>query len=149
MKKTITILGKKFTLNDDEEYQGKISIWGRETEVWIETELEDDYENNIIERINWLNENRDAVISAFMEKNDHYVGVINEMIESGEFKADKPITEEDYANALFVRYLNIIESGDETEISLDLDAEPDYLLGHLACMEISSVYKVECGGING
>ena len=32
---------------------------------------------------------------------------------------------------------------------LDLDAEPDYLLGHLACMEIDSEYGVECGGING
>ena len=32
---------------------------------------------------------------------------------------------------------------------LDLEAEPDYLLGHLACMEIDSKYGVECGGING
>ena len=32
---------------------------------------------------------------------------------------------------------------------LDLDAEPDYLMGHLACMEIDSEYGVECGGING
>ena len=39
--------------------------------------------------------------------------------------------------------------GRNSEFSLDLDAEPDYLLGHLACMEIDSNYEVECGGING
>ena len=39
--------------------------------------------------------------------------------------------------------------GRETDFMLDLDADPDYLMGHLACMEIDSAYGVECGGMNG
>ena len=43
----------------------------------------------------------------------------------------------------------IYVKGNKTDFMLDLDAEPDYLMGHLACMEIDSEYGVECGGING
>ena len=89
------------------------------------------------------------VVDAFMEENDHFVDVINEMIESRDFDVDEQISQEDFEDALFVNNVLIFLRGRNSEFSLDLDAEPDYLLGHLACMEIDSNYEVECGGING
>lgn len=148
MEKMITILGQSFRLEED-SYVGRLEIWGRETDVFIETEGGEECEKFIRERIDWLNANRDEVIAPFMEENDHLVEIINEMIAKGEFKADAPITEQEFEEALFVRYLSIIERGERTEFTLDLDAEPDYLLGHLGYMEIDSVYEVEFSGMNG
>lgn len=84
-----------------------------------------------------------------MEANDHYVDVVNEMIDCGDFKADGPISADDFVNALFVDNVTIWVKGVDTDFALDLDAEPDYLLGHLAFMEIDSQYHVEFGGLNG
>ena len=84
-----------------------------------------------------------------MEENDHYVDVVNEMIACGDFKADGPISADDFVNALFVNNVTIWVKGADTDFALDLDAEPDYLLGHLAYMEIDSQYHVEFGGLNG
>lgn len=53
----------------------------------------EDVSHVVIEKINWLNDNKDKIIDIFMEENGHYVDVINEMIESGDFKADKRISE--------------------------------------------------------
>ena len=53
----------------------------------------------------------------------------------------------DNSNSIFLsRYFMVICG---KQWLLDLEAEPDYSLGHLACMEIDSEYGVECGDING
>lgn len=39
--------------------------------------------------------------------------------------------------------------GEGADFSFDLDAEPDYLLGHLAFMEVDREYEVEFSGLNG
>lgn len=148
MENKITILGKPFRLEKD-SYVGRLTIWGRETDVFIETEGGEECEKFIRSRIDWLNANRDEIITPFMEENDHMVEIINEMIAKDDFKADAPITEQEFEDALLVRYLSIIERGEETEFTLDLDAEPDYLLGHLGYMEIDSEYEVEFSGMNG
>lgn len=148
MENKITILGKPFRLEED-SYVGRLTIWGRETDVFIETEGGEECEKFIRSRIDWLNANRDEIITPFMEENDHMVEIVNEMIAKGDFKADAPITEQEFEDALLVRYLSIIERGEETEFTLDLDAEPDYLLGHLGYMEIDSEYEVEFSGMNG
>lgn len=148
MENKITILGKPFRLEED-SYVGRLTIWGRETDVFIETEGGEECEKFIRSRIDWLNANRDEIITPFMEENDHMVEIINEMIAKDDFKADAPITEQEFEDALLVRYLSIIERGEETEFTLDLDAEPDYLLGHLGYMEIDSEYEVEFSGMNG
>jgi len=49
----------------------------------------------------------------------------------------------------FVNNVTIWVKGMDTDFALDLDAEPDYLLGHLAFMEIDNQYHVEFGGLNG
>ncbi|MDO4773336.1 MAG: hypothetical protein Q4A72_07255 [Bacillota bacterium] len=148
MENKITILGNPFRLEED-SYVGRLTIWGRETDVFIETEGGEECEKFIRSRIDWLNANRDEIITPFMEENDHMVEIVNEMIAKGDFKADAPITEQEFEDALLVRYLSIIERGEETEFTLDLDAEPDYLLGHLGYMEIDSEYEVEFSGMNG
>lgn len=148
MENKITILGKPFRLEED-SYVGRLTIWGRETDVFIETEGGEECEKFIRSRIDWLNANRDEIITPFMEENDHMVEIINEMIAKDDFKADAPISEQEFEDALLVRYLSIIERGEETEFTLDLDAEPDYLLGHLGYMEIDSEYEVEFSGMNG
>ncbi|EYD68819.1 hypothetical protein FNF_07898 [Fusobacterium necrophorum subsp. funduliforme B35] len=103
----------------------------------------------VIEKINWLNDNKDKIIDIFMEENGHYVDVINEMIESGDFKADKRISEKEFVRSLFVNNVTMYVKGSETDFCLDLEVEPDYLLGHLAYMEIDSEYEVEFCGMNG
>ena len=43
----------------------------------------------------------------------------------------------------------ILLRGRNSDFTLDLYAQPDYLLGHLGNMEIDSRYEVEFGGLNG
>lgn len=133
------------------EYVGKLQVWGRETDVYLDTEHAegDDIDKIVTEKINWIERNKEKIVKAFMEENDHYVDVVNEMIACGDFKADGPISADDFVNALFVNNVTIWVKGVDTDFALDLDAEPDYLLGHLAFVEIDSQYHVEFGGLNG
>ena len=39
--------------------------------------------------------------------------------------------------------------GSRTDLLIDLDAEPDYLLVNLSCIEIDNDYEIEFGGLNG
>ena len=151
MTETKIMIGEnEFVLDESGDYVGKMTVWGRETDIFLDIDVNESTVTDVVnEKINWLNENSDVVVDAFMEENDHYVDVINEMIESGDFDADEQISQEDFEDALFVNNVLIFLRGRNSEFSLDLDAEPDYLLGHLACMEIDSDYEVECGGING
>ena len=133
------------------EYVGKLQVWGRETDVYLDTEHAegDDIDKIVTGKINWIERNKEKIMEAFMEANDHYVDVVNDMIDCGDFKADGPISADDFVNALFVDNVTIWVKGVDTDFALDLDAEPDYLLGHLAFMEIDSQYHVEFGGLNG
>ena len=151
MTETKIMIGEnEFVLDESGDYAGKMTVWGRETDIFLDIDVNENGVTDVVfEKINWLNENRDVVVDAFMEENDHFVDVINEMIESGDFDADEQISQEDFEDALFVNNVLIFLRGRNSEFSLDLDAEPDYLLGHLAFMEIDSNYEVECGGING
>ena len=133
------------------EYVGKLQVWGRETDVYLDTEHAegDDIDKIDTEKINWIERNKEKIVEVFMEENDHYVDVVNEMIACGDFKADGPISADDFVNALFVNNVTIWVKGVDTDFALDLDAKPDYLLGHLAFMEIDNQYHVEFGGLNG
>ena len=133
------------------EYLGKLQVWGRETDVYLDTERAegDDIDKIVTEKINWIERNKEKIVEVFMEENDDYLDVVNEMIACGDFKADGPISADDFGNALFVNNVTIWVKGVDTDFALDLDAEPDYLLGHLAFMEIDNQYHVEFGGLNG
>ena len=133
------------------EYVGKLQVWGRETDVYLDTEHAegDDIDKIVTEKINWIERNKEKIVEVFMEENDDYLDVVNEMIACGDFKADGPISADDFVNALFVNNVTVWVKGVGTEFALDLDAEPDYLLGHLAFMEIDNQYHVEFGGLNG
>ena len=133
------------------EYVGKLQVWGRETDVYLDTEHAegDDIDKIVTGKINWIERNKEKIMEAFMEANDHYVDVVNDMIDCGDFKADGPISADDFVNALFVNNVTIWVKGVDTDFALDLDAKPDYLLGHLAFMEIDNQYHVEFGGLNG
>ena len=133
------------------EYVGKLQVWGRETDVFLNTEhVEgDDIDKIVTEKINWIERNKEKIMEAFMEANDHYVDVVNDMIACGDFKADGPISADDFVNALFVNNVTIWVKGMDTDFALDLDAGPDYSLGYLAFVEIDNQYHVEFGGLNG
>ena len=133
------------------EYVGKLQVWGRETDVYLDTEHAegDDIDKIVTEKINWIERNKEKIMEAFMEANDHYVDVVNDMIDCGDFKADGPISADDFVNALFVNNVTIWVKGVDTDFALDLDAGPDYSPGYLAFMEIDNQYHVECGGLNG
>ena len=150
MKNKILIGNTEFVLDDSGDYMGKMDVWGKETDILLEIKADEkEVEDIVFEKINWLNKNRNKIIDTFMKENDYFIENINDMIESGDFTADREITEKDFIESLFVNNVVIYVKGNKTDFMLDLDAEPDYLFGHLACMEIDSKYRVECGGING
>lgn len=133
------------------EYVGKLQVWGRETDVYLDTEHAegDDIDKIVTEKINWIERNKEKIVEVFMEANDHYVDVVNDMIACGDFKGDGPISADDFVNALFVNNVTIWVKGVDTDFALDLDAGPDYSPGYLAFMEIDNQYHVEFGGLNG
>ena len=133
------------------EYVGKLQVWGRETDVYLDTEHAegDDIDKIVTEKINWIERNKEKIVEVFMEENDDYLDVVNEMIACGDFKADGPISADDFVNALFVNNVTIWVKGMDTDFALDLDAGPDYSLGYLAFVEIDNQYHVEFGGLNG
>jgi len=146
----IIICNKEFVLDEIGYYIGKMNVWEKETDIFLEIKAnEKDVDDIVFEKINWLNKNKSKIIDTFMEENDYFIENINDMIKSGDFTADREITEKDFIESLFVNNVTIYVKGRETDFMLDLDADPDYLMGHLACMEIDSAYGVECGGMNG
>ena len=146
----IIIGNKEFVLDEIGYYIGKMDVWEKETDIFLEIKAnEKDVDDIVFEKINWLNKNKSKIIDTFMEENDYFIENINDMIKSGDFAADREITEKDFIESLFVNNVTIYVKGRETDFMLDLDADPDYLMGHLACMEIDSAYGVECGGMNG
>ena len=152
MEKKMMIGSTEFTFDKDcGEYVGKLQVWGRTTDVFLDTEHAegDEVDKIVSEKISWIARNKEKIVKAFMEENDYCVDVVNEMIACGDFKAYGPISADDLVNALFVNNVTIWVKGVDTDFALDLDAEPDYLFGHLAYMEIDSQYHVECGGLNG
>lgn len=152
MEKKMMIGSTEFTFDKGcGEYVGKLQVWGRETDVFLNTEhVEgDDIDKIVTEKINWIERNKEKIMEAFMEANDHYVDVVNDMIACGDFKADGPISADDFVNALFVNNVTIWVKGMDTDFALDLDAGPDYSLGYLAFVEIDNQYHVEFGGLNG
>lgn len=152
MEKKMMIGATEFTFDKScGEYIGKLQVWGRETDVYLDTEHAegDDIDKIVTEKINWIERNKEKIMEAFMEANDHYVDVVNDMIACGDFKADGPISADDFVNALFVNNVTIRVKGMDTDFALDLDAGPDYSLGYLAFVEIDNQYHVEFGGLNG
>ena len=152
MEKKMMVGSTEFTFDKGcGEYVGKLQVWGRETDVFLNTEHAegDEVDKIVSEKISWIARNKEKIVKAFMEENDYCVDVVNEMIACGDFKADGPISADDLVNALFVNNVTIWVKGMDTDFALDLDAKPDYLFGHLAYMEIDSQYHVECGGLNG
>ena len=58
-------------------------------------------------------------------------------------------SEDEFVKALFVNNVTVFINGSETGFYIDLDAEPDYFMGHLVCIEVDCKYKIEVGGFNG
>ena len=130
----------EFTLTGENEYEGKLCVWGEEVTIFVDSQ---ENQEKIVSFV------QDKIIDAFMEENSHYIEVINDMIEDGEFDAKCEIDEENFISALFINNVSLFLDEKDWSIMLDLEAEPDYLLGHLACIEIDSDYEIEFGGLNG
>ena len=103
----------------------------------------------VLEKVNWVNDHKDTIIRAFLDENDDCIDVVNEMIEDGTLEADGKISEDEFVKALFVNNVTVFVNGSETGFYIDLDAEPDYFMGHLVCIEVDCKYKIEVGGFNG
>lgn len=131
-------------------YVGELIVWERKTKILLEIKsAEGNIGDIVLEKINWINTYKDLIIQSFLEENDDYIDVVNEMIEDGTLEADEKISEAEFSKALFVNNVTIFVNGIETGFYIDLDAEPDYFMGHLACIEIDCKYKIEVGGLNG
>ena len=70
MKEKILIGKNEFTLDTDGDYVGVMDIWGKDTKVFLDIkEDQDGVIDTVVEKIRWLNDNRDKVIDVFMEDN--------------------------------------------------------------------------------
>ena len=158
----------KILIEDDFEINGLINLWN-ENDVDISIEFNPDYTDNlefykislrlIEEKLNWINKNRKLICKTFIEEENMFYG-LNEDIEKQLSKKEKakignlefsaPLTEEEFSNSLYITYINFyIEDEDNISCNFDLDAEPDYLFGHLANIEIDEDNEILMGGING
>jgi hypothetical protein len=89
--------------------------------------------NIVLEKIICLNTHRETVLQSFFEEYDEFTDAVNSEL----------------AKAIFVNNALIRVNGNETDLSVDLGAEPDYFMGHLASVEINCENKAEVGGSNG
>ena len=158
----------KILIEDEFEISGLINLWN-ENDVDISIEFNPDYTDNlefykislrlIEEKLNWINKNRKLICKTFIEEENMFYG-LNEDIEKQLSKKEKakignlefsaPLTEEEFSNSLYITYVNFyIEDEDNISCNFDLDAEPDYLFGHLANIEIDEDNEILMGGING
>ena len=131
-------------------YVGELIVWERMTKILLEIKsAEGNIGDIVLEKVNWVNDHKDTIIRAFLDENDDCIDVVNEMIEDRTLEADGKISEDEFVKALFVNNVTVFVNGIETGFYIDLDAEPDYFMGHLACMEIDCQYRIEAGGLNG
>ena len=98
---------------------GEWTVWDRKTKVLLEFQST---EGNI----------GDIVLEKVNWVNDHKDTIIRAFVK-----------------ALFVNNVTVFVNGSETGFYIDLDAEPDYFMGHLVCIEVDCKYKIEVGGFNG
>ncbi len=131
-------------------YVGELIVWERKTKILLEIKCnEGNIGDIVLEKINWVNSHKNIIVQSFLEENDDYIDTVNEMIEDGTLEVDGKISEDEFVKALFVNNVTVFVNGIETGFYIDLDAEPDYFMGHLACIEIDCQYKIEAGGLNG
>ena len=118
---------------------GEWTVWDRKTKILLEFQsTEGNIGDIVLEKVNWVNDHKDTIIRAFLDENDDCIDVVNEMIEDGTLEADGKISEDEFVKALFVNNVTVFVNGSETGFYIDLDAEPDYFMGHLVCIEAVS-----------
>lgn len=150
MTKTLSLNQATLTLNQNGTYQGKVLIWEKEIALYIDTSLEGTALLSLAsEKLDWVVRNKAKILDCFLEETEHYIEVINEAIARGDFKKEKPITKADFLNATFINNLWLSLFDEKGSMTIDLELEPDYLYGHLACIEIDHDYRIEFGGLNG
>ena len=158
----------KILIEDDFEISGLINLWN-ENDVDISIEFNPDYTDNlefykislrlIEEKLNWINKNRKLICKTFIEEENMFYG-LNEDIEKQLSKKEKakignlefsaPLTEEEFSNSLYITYTNFyVEDEKNISCNFDLDSEPDYLFGHLANIELDENNDILMSGING
>ena len=123
---------------------GEWTVWDRKTKILLEFQsTEGNIGDIVLEKVNWVNDHKDTIIRAFLDENDDCIDVVNEMIEDGTLEADGKISEDEFVKALFVNNVTIFVNGSETGFYIDLDAEPDYFMGHLVCIEVDCKLKLK------
>ena len=131
-------------------YVGEWIVWERKTKILLEIKsAEGNIGDIVLEKINWVNSHKNIIVQSFLEENDDYIDAVNEMIEDGALEVDGKISEDEFTKALFVNNVTVFVNGIETGFYIDLDAEPDYFMGHLVCIEVDCKYKIEVDGFNG
>lgn len=156
------------SIEDDFEFSGTANIWDK-NDIEISIEFNPDYTNSlesykfslkqIEEKLTWIEKNKKLICKTFIEEEEMFYG-LNEDIEKqlskkgkakiGNLEFDAPITEDEFSNSLYITYINFyIEDEKNISCNFDLDAEPDYLFGHLANIEIDEDNDILMGGING
>lgn len=131
-------------------YVGEMLVWERKTKIILKIKGNaGDIGSIVLDKIAWINDYKHFIIKSFLEEYDDFVDTVNEMIEDGTLEVDEKISEDQFVKALFVNQATVSLNGMETRLLIDMAAEPDYLMGHLAGLEIDSQYHIENLGLNG
>ena len=78
-------------------YVGELIVWERMTKILLEIKsAEGNISDIVLEKINWINSHKNIIVQSFLEENDDYIAIVNEMIEDGTLEADGKISEDEF-----------------------------------------------------
>lgn len=163
--KTIAFYNTTLTTEDELEYEGEVTLWGKKSTILVEfstDEYDETFKKNnfqlIEEKLRWVESHRQIILDTFVEEEGMFSG-LNKMIQTGLIKneevqlKDLKFTEtlkvETFLEALYIMCIDFWVEDDEVTFGFDLEAMPDYLFGHSARIEIEEDYTIEMGGIKG
>ena len=164
----VEMKAKDFKKTDDCEYESKLSVWGEEVEMDVDSE--DSSLKKMLPLINkivgFLDDNRGAVAAAMID--DGMLELAEEWVESAEEAEDStddrkgyivdndtvvylPISEEDFTASLHVEGISIYFDDEEEAVCAEvfLYCSPDYFAGHSIEFSVDSKGNFEIEGLAG
>lgn len=145
---------------NEAEQTAKANIWGKQTLIIVDDEVDDIPLQKIEKWLTWVEENRSEIIDFALDAEgfvDNFNGWVEQEIgKKGKAKLfDGTILTELVAEETIRQSISIssiwVELDDETveSLSLDLITTPDYFGGHSLDIEIDNRKKLFFGGMNG
>ena len=69
----------EFTLTGENEYEGKLCVWGEEVTIFVDSqENQEKIVSFVQDKIQWIDENKDKIIEALMKQNEKLINKLTE-----------------------------------------------------------------------